>query len=154
MSSVTVSRGGSSTTSASAWYEWYPNDSVTIEGFDVSAGDTISVSVHATSSTTGTVVLENLTTGKTVTESVSAPSSSSALAGQNAEWILEDFSSDGGLVPFSDYTTVYFTDCTATTSSETLNLAGATLIDMEQDGTVLSTAVEVSDTELEVYYSG
>ena len=103
---VSVTKSGSG--SYDAWYEWYPNNAIDFTSFSFKAGDSISVSITSSSSTEGTIVLENLSTGESVTQSVSAPSSSSALGGQNAEWIVEDFEDNGSLVPFADFGTVLF----------------------------------------------
>ena len=62
--------------SYTAWTEWYPTYSEDVSGFSISAGDSITVSVQASSSTSGTVVLENKTKGKSKSISLSAPDSS------------------------------------------------------------------------------
>lgn len=59
-----------------AWYEWYPDYAIDFSNFAISAGNTITVTVHSTSTTAGTVVLKNVSTGKSITQAVSAPSSS------------------------------------------------------------------------------
>lgn len=53
------------------------------------------VSLTTQSSTKGTVVLENETTGKSVTKTIF---STYTLEGQNAEWIVEDYKENGGQV--------------------------------------------------------
>lgn len=58
---------------------------------DVSAGDILTFTVTATSSTGGTAVIENQTTGNTVTQDFSNESDG-ALCQTNAEWIVEDVS--------------------------------------------------------------
>jgi hypothetical protein len=55
--------------------------------------------------------LNNLSSGESITQSVSAPDSSSRLGGQNAEWIVEDFEEGDGLVPFTNFGSVLFTKC-------------------------------------------
>ncbi|KAI9733561.1 MAG: hypothetical protein M1834_003163 [Cirrosporium novae-zelandiae] len=135
-----------------AWYEWYPNSLIYFDDLSVSVGDTVAVSVLATSTTSGTVVIENETTGTTTTTTVSAPTATASLAGENAEWIVEDVSS-GTLVPFANFTTVYINDCETTTDEgSSLDLSDADLFYIEQNSEVLATAVIISDTELEVYY--
>lgn len=91
----TVSSSGE--VSYSAWYEWYPDYAYDFE-IDISAGNVISLSVVASTSTSGTATIENQTTGQTVTIDLT---STSALGGQNAEWIVEDFEQNGALVPFA-----------------------------------------------------
>lgn len=57
----------------------------------VSEGDVIKMSVTATSTTAGTAVLENQTTGKSVSKTFSG-NVEGALCQTNAEWIVEDVS--------------------------------------------------------------
>lgn len=121
-------------------------------GFLISAGDVISLSVAASSSSKGTVVIENQTTGQKVTKTLSAPSASSTLGGQNAEWIVEDFEQNGQLVPFADFGTVVFTDAVAQTASETVDLSGATILDIRQNGQVLTNVSIPSPSEVRIEY--
>lgn len=39
-----------------AWYEWYPDYAYTFSGITISAGDTVTMTVTATSTTAGTAV--------------------------------------------------------------------------------------------------
>ena len=87
----TVSSSGG--TSFDCWHEWIPQYAIDFAGFTPAAGDTITATVVATSSTQGTASLRNSRTGQTVSQVINAPSSSAALGGQNAEWIVEDFES-------------------------------------------------------------
>ncbi|CAN8102643.1 unnamed protein product [Discula destructiva] len=132
-----------------AWYEWYPDYAYDFSGITIAAGDTITVTVTATSTKAGTAVVKNVSKGTSVTHTFT--SQSQALQELNAEWIVEDFESGGALVPFADFGTVTFTGATATTSSGTVTPAGATLIDIEQSGKVL-TSVSVSGSTVTVSY--
>ncbi|ROW09341.1 hypothetical protein VPNG_05818 [Cytospora leucostoma] len=134
-----------------AWYEWYPDYAYDFSGITISAGDTITVTVTATSTTAGKAVVENVTTGKTVTHSFSGQTY--ALEELNAEWIVEDFESGDSLVSFADFGTVTFTNAKATTSSGSVGPSGATLIDIEQDGEIL-TSSSVTDSTVTVEYIG
>uniref|UniRef100_A0ABR3THI5 Aspergillopepsin n=1 Tax=Diplodia intermedia TaxID=856260 RepID=A0ABR3THI5_9PEZI len=146
----TATKSGSRTTySYDAWYEWYPDYAYDFSSFSISAGDVIAMSVTSSSSTSGVALLENLTTGKSVSKSIT---SSSALCGENAEWIVEDFESNGELVAFADFGTVLFTGASADTTTETIGTSDATLIDIRQGGTVLTSASIPSDSEVEVTY--
>ncbi|KAE9378594.1 hypothetical protein N431DRAFT_459928 [Stipitochalara longipes BDJ] len=138
------------TYSYDAWYEWYPDYAYDFTGITISAGDSITVSLTTQSSTEGTVVLENETTGKSVTTTIS---STYALGGQNAEWIVEDYEENGGQVALADWGTVTITNTVATGSGGTSGGAeNAAVIDLEiSRGTVLS-SVTVSDTEVLVKY--
>lgn len=63
-----------STISFDAWYEWYPDLSHDFTGITVNAGDQIKMTVTATSTSAGSVVIQNLTTGKTETMTFSGES--------------------------------------------------------------------------------
>ena len=120
-----------------AWYEWYPDFAHDFSGFDISAGDTITMTVTASSVNAGTATLENKTTGKTATQQFS--DESAFLCETNAEWIVEDFSQGDSLVPFADFDTVTFTDALATTSSgSTVGVAGSQIFDIKQSNQVLT----------------
>lgn len=135
-------RGG---VSFDAWYEWYPDYAYTFSGFSVSAGDTIVMSVEATTKKSGTVTLENTTTGKTATHTFSAQSGS--LCEYNAEWIVEDFQSGLSLVPFADFDSVTFTGCSPSVS-------GSTIIDIRQSGSVLTSCSTSGTSEVTCDYIG
>ncbi|TVY87163.1 Aspergillopepsin [Lachnellula willkommii] len=126
-----------------AWYEWYPDYAYDFTGISFSAGDSVSVSVKSSSSTAGTAVIENLTTGKTVSKSLT---STAALGGQNAEWIVEDFEENGSLVTFADFGTVTFTDATAGYTGGSEGSSGASLLDIKQNSKVL-TSVSLSGSD-------
>ncbi|ROV95943.1 hypothetical protein VMCG_07942 [Cytospora schulzeri] len=134
-----------------AWYEWYPDYAYDFSGITISAGDTITVTVTATSKKAGTAVVENVSKGTSVTHTFT--SQSNALEELNAEWIVEDFSEGYSLVPFADFGTVTFTGATATGSSGTVGPSGATLIDIEQDGEIL-TSSSTTSTSVTVEYIG
>ncbi|KAL1878027.1 hypothetical protein VTK73DRAFT_8251 [Phialemonium thermophilum] len=127
---------GSGSVSFDAWYEWFPDYAYTFSGFAVHAGDTIRMTATVSGSTSGSVRLENLSTGRSVSHSFSNQQGS--LCQTNAEWIVEDFSSGGGLVPFADFGTVTFTSASATTRSGTVGVQGADIIDIRQGNSVLT----------------
>ncbi|RAK71789.1 A4/G1 family peptidase [Aspergillus fijiensis CBS 313.89] len=102
-------------TSFAAWYEWYPANSVDVE-MDFAIGDVVFASVEATSSTAGTAVIENRTTGKKLTMHATAPSESARLEGQNAEWIVEDLAVDGDGLTLVGFEDAVFTGCVARTA--------------------------------------
>lgn len=142
-----------SSISFDAWYEWYPDYAYDFSGITVSAGDEITMTVTATSKTAGSAVIENLTTGKTVTKTFSGESN--ALCEYNAEWIVEDFSEDNSLVPFADFGTVTFTGASATTTSgSTVGVSGATIIDIKQNGEVLTDCSTSGSSTVTCTYTG
>jgi len=127
-----------------AWSEFFPAPSVDFSGFSIAAGQQIRLTATVTSTTAGTLQIENLTTGKSVSRSVT---SSSRLCQQDAEWIVEDFEEGSSLVPFASFTPVTFTDVSASTSSGGSDTpAGAVLIDLVQNGKTLATASASSNS--------
>jgi hypothetical protein len=147
---VTISGGE---VSFDTWYEWFPNYAINIPNFTISAGDIISIALTSSSDSEGSVVIENTSTGQSVTQSASAPSSSSVLGGQNAEWIVEDFDSNGAQVAFANFGTVLFTNAVASTSSQSVGTDGATIIDIEDSSNNILTSVSLpSSSEVSIVY--
>ncbi|KAH9889233.1 acid proteinase [Xylariomycetidae sp. FL2044] len=138
-----------SSTSYDAWYEWYPDYAYDFSGFSISAGDTITMTVTATSKKGGTAVLENQTTGKTVTHTFSSQSAS--LCETNAEWIVEDYSSGSSLVPFADFGEVTFTGASVNGGT---GVSGATIIDIQQSSQVLTSCSTSGSSEVVCTYTG
>jgi len=132
-----------------AWYEWYPAYSYDFSGITISAGDTIKITVTATSKTAGTAVVENVSTGVTVTETFKGESS--ALGEISAEWIVEDYEEGSSLVSFADFGSVLFTAASAKTSAGTVGVTGSTLIDIEQNSILTSVSLPSSSEVLITY---
>ena len=131
-----------------AWCEWYPDWSDYFSDLEVSAGDVIRATVTAYSSTSGIATIENLTNGQSGSKQLD---STHGLCGQNAEWIVEDFSDFyGNEVPFANFDTVIFTDATAT-GTGTYTLDGATTMNIEQNNQVL-TSVSNDGSSLTIQY--
>ncbi|KAJ7194249.1 peptidase A4 family-domain-containing protein [Mycena pura] len=125
---------------ANAWTEVYPNPSVDITSMTVNAGDTIKLTLTATSTTTGTAVVENLSNGQSSTVDITSPS---PLCLANAEWIVEDFEEGTFLMPFANFGTITFTDASATTrSGSTVGPSGdgSHIINMVQSGRQFASA--------------
>lgn len=95
--------------------------------------------------------MKNVSKGTSVTHTFTGQTR--ALQELNAEWIVEDFSSGGSLVPFANFGTVTFTGASASGSSGTVTPSGATLIDIKQSGKVL-TSSSVSGSSVTVKYTG
>ncbi|KAI1792539.1 acid proteinase [Ganoderma leucocontextum] len=131
-----------------AWYEWYPDFAFDFSGISFSAGDSVTVTVTASSKTGGTATITNESTGQTVSHTFSGQPS---LCEFDAEWIVEDFSS-GGLVPFANFGAVTFTGASAVTASgSSVGPSGATLIDIEQNSKIL-TSVSTGSSSVTVTY--
>ncbi|KAK4552071.1 hypothetical protein LTR86_010607 [Recurvomyces mirabilis] len=123
-------------TAYQAWYEWYPDYSYNFPSFPVSPGQQIQATVHATSKTSGTAVLKNLSTGKSVTHTFSNEGGTGSLCETDAEWIVEDFQSGSALVPFANFGSVTFTGASYTHGGTTSGVSGASIIDVQQNGKV------------------
>ncbi|PWY96750.1 proteinase aspergillopepsin II [Aspergillus sclerotioniger CBS 115572] len=128
-----------------AWYEWYPDYAYDFDSISFSEGDSVKVTVEASSDSTGTATVENLTTGESVTHSFSG-NVEGDLCEYNAEWIVEDFESGDSLVAFADFGTVTFTNAEATSDGSTVGPSDATIMDIEQDSTVLTSTSVDGDT--------
>ena len=138
-----------------AWYEWYPDYAYDFSGIDISTGDDVRITVTSTSNKAGSAVIENLTNGQSVSQSLNAPSSTATLGGQNAEWIVEDFDSNGAQVSFANFGQVAFTNAAAgTADGGSVGTSGVDLLDISQNGKVLTSASVPSDSEVLVKYTG
>jgi Peptidase A4 family len=140
-------------TSYQAWYEWYPAEAQQYwDDISVSAGDVITVSVTASSTTGGSTTLENTSNGESVTYTWSGESP--ALCEVTAEWIVEDFSVSDSLVAFADYGSVTFTGNSAVVGGSTVGLDNAYLADMvsESDSSDIISSSSVSGNDITVTY--
>ncbi|PIL36495.1 hypothetical protein GSI_00184 [Ganoderma sinense ZZ0214-1] len=140
-----------SSVSYNAWYEWFPAPAHDFTGISFKAGDHVTVAVTATSKTSGKATITNKSTGKTVSHTFTGQK---ALCEENAEWIVEDFSVNGSLVPFANFGKVEFTDATATTlKGKAVGPAGATLWDLVKSGKVV-TKSSTGNREVTISYVG
>ncbi|KAG8882335.1 hypothetical protein FRB98_003768 [Tulasnella sp. 332] len=127
-----------------AWYEWYPDYAYDFSGITINAGDSITTTVTATSTTEGTAEIINNTTGEKVSKSLT---SDSALCEQNAEWIVEDFEQDGELVTLANFGTVTFTHASAgLVAGGSMGSGSAEVIDIRQNSNILTSVSVVSDS--------
>ncbi|KAJ5675787.1 aspergillopepsin-2 [Penicillium macrosclerotiorum] len=134
-----------------AWYEWYPDYAYDFSGISISAGDVIKVTVTASSKSSGTATIENVTKGKTVSHTFTSSSVEGDLGEVNAEWIVEDFESGGSLVNFANFGTVTFTGAAATDNGSSVGPSGSTIIDIKQNNEVL-TSVSTTSNSVTVSY--
>lgn len=89
-------------------------------------------------------MIENVTTGETVTKSLT---SSSALCEENAEWIIEDYEEGGSLAPFADFGAITWTSaCAATSTNSCVSLSGSAVSKVEDSCKVLISASATSNT--------
>lgn len=144
---VDWTKSGSSVT-YDAWYEWYPDYAYDFSGITLAAGNVITVTVTASSKTAGVATIKNVSTGKTVTHTFSNEASLGSLCEYNAEWIVEDFEENNALVTFADFGSVAFTGASATTSSGSVGVSGATIIDIQQSSKILTSCSVPSSSEV------
>ncbi|EKM49843.1 uncharacterized protein PHACADRAFT_106079, partial [Phanerochaete carnosa HHB-10118-sp] len=133
--------------SFSAFITAFPDSSAIIAGFNASAGDNITVSIAVTNTTSVTVVITNESTGDIITETAST----GTLCMGEADWVIENIGVDAGLPPLADFGTINFTDVSAATSSGPLDITGATILNIEQNGTVL-TSVSALPSEIDIVF--
>ncbi len=145
---IDLNVGADGSVSFDAWYEWYPDYSYDFD-LGISAGDEVSLTVVASTSTSGTALVENLTTGEQASIDLT---STYALGGQNAEWIVEDFEENNELVSFADFGTVKFTNCVATTGDERVGVDSATVIEIGGSGGQLTGVDIVNDQEVVIFW--
>ncbi|KAG8862098.1 hypothetical protein FRB96_002128 [Tulasnella sp. 330] len=131
-----------------AWYEWFPDSTDDFTGITFKAGDTVKLTVTAMATTSGTAVIENLTNGKTVTKTIT---SNNALCGQDAEWIVEDYEENGGLVPFANFDAIEFSGAMATNQTGSVGPGSATVIDINQNNIVL-TSTTTNTSSINITY--
>ncbi|CAI7618926.1 unnamed protein product [Penicillium pancosmium] len=134
-----------------AWYEWYPNPAENFQ-IDLSAGDVIVATVESNSPSEGVAIIENKSSGKSVTKTLSAPSTSATLGGQNAEWIVEDFNSGSSMVPLANFGEITFTGAQAKGGDSEYGVNDGSILDIQQNGQVLAHVEVESDTEFTVTY--
>lgn len=101
--------------------------------------------MDATSTTTGTATVDNLSTGQSVTHTFNG-GTTGTLCETNAEWIVEDFEQNGALVPFANFGTVTFSNAQATQNGQTVGPSGAQIMDIEQNGKVLTQSSDTSNS--------
>lgn len=145
-------KSGSSITYA-AWYEWYPDYAYDfVHDLDIAAGDTITVTVEASSKAAGTATITNEDSGVTVTHTFTSSATEADLCEYNAEWIVEDYESGSSLVTFADFGTVSFTGASATTDGSEVGVDGSGIIDMETSGGSVLTDCTASGSKVSCTY--
>ncbi|KAI1328854.1 peptidase A4 family-domain-containing protein [Xylariaceae sp. FL0255] len=134
------------------WAYFYPSPNLYGLNIPAKVGDTFKIELTVDSDSTGTAVITNVSQDVTITASIDG-TGEGVLCGETAEWIAENplFSSEA----FPNFSTIDFTSCSASTSTgATGDIAGTTYIYGEDnDGNTACEAVELSPTELEVYFS-
>ncbi|KAJ3929951.1 MAG: Aspergilloglutamic peptidase, partial [Lentinula lateritia] len=139
-----------------AWYEWWHNYATDIDtdDFPVSAGDIITVNIDASSNSEGIVTLTNESAGKSFVINLTSLTKLSYLGGQNAEWIIEDYTQNGGLVPLANWGTVTFVNASASISANnTLGVEDATIFDIKQYNDIMTFVTIESNSSVSISYA-
>ncbi|KAI1757982.1 peptidase A4 family-domain-containing protein [Xylaria castorea] len=131
------------------WYEWYPDYSYRFANFRISGGDTVTMTVTATGKNSGSVTLDNRTTGQSVSHAFTNQVGS--LCQTNAEWIVEDFSQGNSLVPFANFGTVVFTNASVNGGT---GLENAVIYDIKQGNKVYTSCSTISSSSVSCSYVG
>ncbi|KAI1361661.1 peptidase A4 family-domain-containing protein [Xylaria arbuscula] len=131
------------------WYEWYPDYSYRFSNFKISGGDTVTMTATVTSKNSGSVILENKTTGQSVSHAFS--NQVGDLCQTNAEWIVEDFSQGNSLVPFADFGTVVFTNASVNGAT---GLDKALIYDIKQGNKVYTSCSTSGPSSVTCSYIG
>jgi hypothetical protein len=122
------------------WFEWYPASEMDwASGITINTGDSISATVSATSSTGGTATITNNSNGQSVSSTFI--DQSPGLIGASAEWIVEDSSTNGGLVNFANFGSDFtFTGAMALSSNGPVDTTGSTIVDIEENNNVITSS--------------
>lgn len=107
-----------------AWCQWYPDNAMKIPNLPVSHGDIMFCVICVDSPSGARGYMTNVTRGIFTSFALTAMSGQQ-LQGNTAEWILEAPSQPNGSVDkLAQYGDVYFDECIAGTSGDTLVFAG------------------------------
>ncbi|KJJ28874.1 peptidase A4 family protein [Aspergillus flavus AF70] len=137
-----------------AWFEWYPAYATNFPNIEVNAGDTIVSTVRSNSPSEGIAIIENKSTGQTVSQTVTAPEPTATLAGQNAEWIVEDFQSGDTMVVLANFGEVEFSGAQAEAGNAKFGLKGGEVIELKQNNKVLTQTEVTGDQDMTVKFIG
>ncbi|CAK7245510.1 MAG: hypothetical protein STHCBS139747_007094 [Sporothrix thermara] len=130
-----------------AWFEWYPDYSYNFAGFLLHAGDVVTLTATAINTTSGSVLVENHTTGESAMHTFVGEEQ--PLCQSSAEWIVEDYSVGGRLVDLCDWGRATFTDCEAKQASgATASLSNATVYEITNDRGKLMTDCSISGSSI------
>ena len=137
-----------------AWYQWYPNRNHKFSHMQIAPGDSVTLTITASSESSGTFIIDNNTKKTSVNHT--SVDRTPHLCRTGAEWIVEDFSMKQRRIPFADFGSVTFTNASAITGDGTrFGPAGASLVDMLAGGRsnrFFLTNVTVDDSSVSVVY--
>jgi len=147
-----------STATYYAWYEWYPDEpSIThySETFPLEAGDSVTLQVEASSTTSGTASVTNHRTGQTISQTFSGQAT--PLCQFDADWIVENYYTESGsnitFMPFADFGSIDFESASAgTISGDSQGPGDANTFDIQRSDVGTLTSSNVTDTTVQVDY--
>lgn len=137
-----------------AWYQWYPNTYHEFSHIQITPGDSVTLTITASSESSGTFLIENNT--KKTSVSHTSVDRTPHICRTSAEWIVEDFLVGGSLVPFANFGSVSFTNASAFTGNGTrFGPTDASLVDLvagSRPNWSVLTNVTVDDSSVSVIY--
>ena len=129
-------------TGFSAWWEWVPGPYTPFTNITINPGDTVTVEVVASSSTSGTAYITNESNGEQVSQFLSGQA---ALPQVAAEWIVEDFQSGSGPIPFAGFSpAVTFSGASFTSTAGQSGVSGSIILEVGQDANTPFTSCSTS----------
>jgi len=130
-----------------AWTEWYPAGYV-VANLAIQPGDVVSVLVCAPETDHGYVSMMNHRTGIAISVGVSDPSGTNPYDGSSVEWVIEAIDTQ-----MPNFGSVTFTQITAGTQNNTINLSGAFAANTVSGGNTLATGkILAAQDEVEVIW--
>lgn len=136
------------------WTEWWKNSMQDYQsGLIFSPGDTLRFTVHAQSYTSGTTTVENLSNGKSVSQTFTSETNY-PLCETDAEWILEDWTQNGQPVPLYNWGTISIFDTIAKNPDGQVTAAGSNIVNININGQTLTKSNVKSDGTVSVTYIG
>lgn len=133
-----------------AFYQLFPGPPIFFSDAIFNVGDSVTLTITATSGTSGTVNIINHNTGQIFSESPTT-ADGAQLCMNNAEWFVEDLDNNGTAVSFADFGTITFTDAFAQSGSAYVDLSGAIVVVPQQNSTIL-TSVSISQSTVTISY--
>ncbi|KAM0449947.1 hypothetical protein ACHAPV_006862 [Trichoderma viride] len=121
---------------AFGWFEWVPLSAPVFKTFEVSEGDDIRMTINAYGPSSGSAILDNLSTGQSVSHTFTnadAPPDA-PLCQKSVDWIVEDYNNSGGndtgIVASPDYGTITIRNASAQGSTGKVTPEGGELIEL------------------------
>ena len=138
----------------STWTEWWQYNMIDYSTkLPFAAGDTLRFTAHASSTTSGTTTIENLSNGKSVSHTFSGETAY-PLCETDAEWIVEDWQENGTPVPLIDWGTIKIFDTVAKGANGQVTAAGSERIEIKIGNSIVTSTSLSSSGDVSVTYTG